>query len=63
MRHPYQIEHESYLDRIERSARRSRRPFGHGEYGAELSRQLRGTLVIGVIVAALAFIPWGALPI
>lgn len=60
---PYQIEHETYLRGLENSVAQNRKRPHREDYGTELRRQLSGMLVVGMIVAGVAFILWNALPV
>lgn len=63
MKDPYLIEHQAYLSDLRRLAEKSRiRPHG-GDCGTKSGRQIRSMLVVGVIVATIAFVPWDMLPV
>lgn len=63
MRDPQMIAHQAYLSDLQRLAEDTRTRPQQGDYGRELSRQIRGMLVIGALVVLVAFAPWDMLPV
>ena len=60
MKAPYVIEHETYLNALQRDVAARRAEVDPTGYGAGL--RLRGLVFAAVIVALGAFAPWSALP-
>lgn len=58
MKAPYVIEHEAYLNDLERLVASSRGQTDPGGYSPERAVGIRGLLVVGVIIAIVAFVPW-----
>jgi len=63
MKDPYLIAHQAYLSDLQRLAEETRIRPHKGDYGTELPRQIRSMLVVGVIVAMIASVPWDMLPV
>ena len=62
MKAPYLIEHDTYLNDLERDFAARRTEVDPTEYSKELGLRLRGLIVVAVIVSVGAFAPWSALP-
>ena len=62
MKAPYVIEHETYLNDLQRDFAARRTEVDPTEYSKELGLRLRGLVFAAVIVAIGAFAPWSALP-
>jgi len=62
MKDPHLIGHQAYLSDLQRLAAKSRiRPHG-GDGGTRSRHRTRSMLVVAVIVAAIAIVPWDLLP-
>ena len=62
MKAPYVIEHETYLNDIQRDFAARRTEVDPTEYSKKTGLHLRGLVFAAVIVALGAFAPWSALP-
>jgi hypothetical protein len=63
MKDPYLIGSQAYLSELDRLAQETRiRPY-EGDDGTKFPRQIRSMLVVGVIIAMIAFVPWDMLPV